>query len=170
MQIYIPSLTTSFISSNGQGQLCLLTCADGKDLLNHTRIRTILSRTLEKKAKNHKTLTWKIAWKSFSTAHLPFLSSNARILKAFLKTFPTKMKPTKCPAREKNMRQKKRKRRRGGKANSKSQDCCVTFKHQNSKFCFLHMPELCKLIFYIWIRRPWTVWPVNGFMVSFSSL
>ena len=56
VQIYIPS-KTSVISSNGQGQLCPLTCAEGKDLLNHTRISTIQSRTLEKKAKNHKTLT-----------------------------------------------------------------------------------------------------------------
>ena len=31
----------------------------------------------------------------------PFLSSKPKILKAFLKTFPTKMKPTKCPAKEK---------------------------------------------------------------------
>ena len=32
------------------------------------------------------------------------------------------------------------------------------------------MPELRKLIFCIWIRRLWSVWPVNGFVVSFSSL
>ena len=37
------------------------------------------------------------------------------------------MKPTKCPAREKKMRQEKRKKREGEKAKSKSQDCCVTF-------------------------------------------
>ena len=30
------------------------------------------------------------------------------ILKAFLKTFPTKMKPTKCPAKETKLRQAKR--------------------------------------------------------------
>ena len=30
----------------------------------------------------------------------PFLSPNPKILKAFLKTFPTKIKPTKCPAKE----------------------------------------------------------------------
>ena len=35
------------------------------------------------------------------------------------------MKPTKCPAREKKMRQEKRKKRGGEKAKSKSQDCCV---------------------------------------------
>ena len=32
--------------------------------------------------------------------YVPFLSSNPKILKAFL-TFPTLIKPTKCPAREK---------------------------------------------------------------------
>ena len=31
------------------------------------------------------------------------------------------------------------------------------------------MPELRKQIFCIWIRRPWTVRPVDGFLVSFSS-
>ena len=41
------------------------------------------------------------------------------------------MKPTKCPAREKKMRQEKRKKRGGEKVKSKSQDCCVTFKLKN---------------------------------------
>ena len=141
MQIYIPSLTTSFISSNGQGQLCPLTCADGKDLLNHTRIRTILSRTLEKKAKNHKTLTRKIAWKSFSTAHLPFLSSNAKILKAFLKTFPTKMKPTKCPAREKNMRQKSKKGGEEGKQKVKVKTVVSLLNTKTRNFAFCTCPN-----------------------------
>ena len=38
------------------------------------------------------------------------------------------------------------------------------------KFCFLPMPELCKLIFCIWIKIPWCVQPTNSFLVSFSSL
>ena len=38
------------------------------------------------------------------------LSSNPKILKAFLKTFPTKMKPTKCPAREKKNEARKAKK------------------------------------------------------------
>ena len=38
------------------------------------------------------------------------------------------------------------------------------------KFCFLCMPELLKLIFYILIRWSWTLWPVNDFLVRFSSL
>ena len=118
------------------------------------------------------TLTWKSPWKSCSIAHLPFLSPNPKILKAFLKTLPTKTKPTKCPAREKKkMRQEKRKKRGGKKATSKSQDCCVTFKPKTiSKFCFLRMHELHKLIFCIWIRRLRSVRPVNWFVVSFSSL
>ena len=129
---------------NGQGQLCLLTCAEGRDLSNHTRMSTIQSRTPEKEAKNCVTLTWKSPWKSSSIAHIPFLSPNPKILKAFLKTLPTKTKPTKCPAREKKMRQQKRKKRGGEKAKSKSQDCCVTFKPKNSKsrnFVFCACPN-----------------------------
>ena len=41
------------------------------------------------------------------------------------------MKPTKCPAREKKMRQEKRKKKGGEKGKSKSPDCCVTFKPKN---------------------------------------
>ena len=41
------------------------------------------------------------------------------------------MTPTKCPAREKKMRQEKQKKKGGEKAKSKSQDCCVTFKPKN---------------------------------------
>ena len=64
------------------------------------------------------------------------------------------MKPTKCPAREKKkMRQEKRKKKGGEKA----------------KFGFLRMPELRKLIFCIWIRRPPSVRPVNRFVVSLSG-
>ena len=44
-----------------------------------------------------------------SIAHLPFLSPSSKILKAFLKTLPTKMKPTKCPAREKKRGKKSEK-------------------------------------------------------------
>ena len=51
-------------------------------------------------------------WKSCSTTNLPFLSSNPKILKAFLKTFPTKMKPTKCPTKEKKNETRKTKKKR----------------------------------------------------------
>ena len=47
----------------------------------------------------------------FHYRDLPFLSPNPKILKAFLKTLPTKMKPTKCPAREKKMSKKSEKTR-----------------------------------------------------------
>ena len=158
MQIHIVSTPCDVISFNGQGQLCLLTCAEWRDLLNHTRMstNTIQSRTLEKKAKKHVTLTWKSPWKSCSIAHLPFLSPNPEILKAFVKTLLPKWSLLNAQ-QEKKMRQEKQKKRGGQKAKSESQDCCVTF-----KFCFLCMPELCKLIFCIWIRRPWSVWLVNS--------
>ena len=44
-----------------------------------------------------------------------------------------------------------------------------TFKPHNSKSCLLRMPELCKLIFCIWIRRPRRVRPVNGFVVKLQN-
>ena len=44
--------------------------------------------------------------------HYPptYLSPNPKILKAFLKTLPTKMTPTKCPAREKKNEARKAKK------------------------------------------------------------
>ena len=47
---------------------------------------------------------------------LPFLSSNPKIVKAFPKTLPTKMKPSKCPVREK---EKARKAKEGKKESEK---------------------------------------------------
>ena len=41
------------------------------------------------------------------------------------------MKPTKCPAREKNEARKVKKKKGGEKAKSKSQDCWVTSKPKN---------------------------------------
>ena len=39
---HVPSTTCNVISFNGQGQLCLLTCAVIKEIFqNHTRMRTI---------------------------------------------------------------------------------------------------------------------------------
>ena len=70
------------------------------------------------------------------------------MLKALPNTFPTKMKPIKCPAKEKKIRKENQKKRRGKKAKRKSEDCCVTFKPE--KFCFLRVPELCRLIFLTW--------------------
>ena len=54
-------------------------------------------------------MTQKFPGKSSSTTHLPFLLSNPKILKALPKTFPYKMKPTKCPATEKKIRREKKK-------------------------------------------------------------
>ena len=65
----------------------------------------------------------------FSTTYLPFLSSNPKILKPFLKTFPTKMKPTNVNSQQKEKKKKRKnearkaKKEGGEKAKSKSQDC-----------------------------------------------
>ena len=63
--------------------------------------------------------------------HGPFISPNPKILKAFLKTIPTKMKPTKCPAREKKNEARKVKKEGRRETKSKSQDCSVTFRPKN---------------------------------------
>ena len=54
-----------------------------------------------------------------------------KILKAFQKTFPTKMKPLKCPAKENKTWQEKRKKKEGEKAKNRGQDCCANFKPKN---------------------------------------
>ena len=61
----------------------------------------------------------------------PFIYRNTRIQKAYLKSFPTKMKHSKCPAKDKKTEARKTKKRGGEKAKSKRQDCCVTFKPKN---------------------------------------
>ena len=66
------------------------------------------------------------------------------------------------PSKRKKIRQDKRKKRGGKRAKSKSQDCCVTFKPKNSKFYILRVPELRKLIFCTWFRRPRNLRPVCG--------
>ena len=74
------------------------------------------------------------------------------------------MKPPKCQAIEEIKKQEKWNKRGGEKVKSKSQDCYVSFKP--------------KILFYV---QAWTtqanilhlaqrVWPVNGFVVSFSFL
>ena len=116
-----------------QGQLCLLTCAGWRDLSNHIRMSTIQSRKVEKKAKNHVTLTWKFWWKFGSTTtHLPFFSSNPKIL-CFPKNFSHQNEAYLMLSKRKKLRQEKQKERVGEKKKSKSQDCCtfVTFKSKN---------------------------------------
>ena len=144
MLVHVLSTACDVISCNGQGQLCPPTCAEQTDLSNHTRMSTIQSRTPEKKAKKkHVKLTWKFQWKSCSISHLPFLSYNPKILKAFLKTFAIKIKPPKCPPREKNNEARKKKKRRGSRERERERET--------------------------WIRRLRSVRPVTGFVVSFSS-
>ena len=74
-------------------------------------------RKRQKKKNMYITLTWKFQWKSCSISHLPFLSSNPKSLKAFLKTFAIKIKPPKCPPREKN--NEARKKKKGGRIERK---------------------------------------------------
>ena len=125
VRIQVLSTLCDVISFNRQGQHSSLTCAEWRDLSNHTRMSTIQSRTPEEQAKNHVTLTWKSPWKSCSITHLPFLSPNPKILKAFLKTLATKIKPTKCPAREKkNEARKAKKEGRRESEKSKSRLLC----------------------------------------------
>ena len=72
----------------------------------------IQSRTPEKKVEKPCSIDLKISMKILFhyPPTYPFLSSNPKILKAFLKTFPTKMTPTKCPAREKQNEARKAKK------------------------------------------------------------
>ena len=75
------------------------------------------------------------------------------------------MKPTKCPAKEKiNETRKAKKRSTGGeKEESKSQDCCVTFK-----------PCVCRTsqanIWHLDQRAAKCTTYQKGFMVNFSFL
>ena len=103
------STACDIISFKGHGQLVAANLCKVKRSFKPYQNEHNSVKDTEKKAKNHVTLTWKSPWKSCSIAHLPFLSPNPKILKAFLKTLPTKMKPTKCPAREKNEARKAKK-------------------------------------------------------------
>ena len=141
MQIQVPSTTCDVISFNGRGQLCPLTSAEWSDLSNHTRMSTIQSRTPEKKEKNHVTLTRKLPWKSCSTTHLPFLSSKPKILKAFLKTFPTKMKPTKCPTKGKKWGKESEKIREERKRKVKVKTAMSLLNPTTRNFAFCACPN-----------------------------
>ena len=146
------SSTCDVISFSIQGQFFRLTCVGWRDLSNHTRTSTIQSRRLMKLRQNLVTLTRKFPWKSYSTTPvLPFLSSNPKILKVFPKTFAVTKMPSK---RKKKKGQEKQEKRRGEKAKRRSKDC--------TKFCFMCIPELWKLIFCIGIKRPPSVQPVNS--------
>ena len=120
-----------------------------------------------KTAKNHVTLTWKLPWKSCSTTHLPFLSNNPKILKAFLKFFSQKWSLLNAQQKKNKMRQEKRKKREERKRKLKVKVAVLLLNPQNLGLS-AHA-ELHKLIFCIWIRKLQSVRPVNRFVVSFSS-
>ena len=69
------------------------------------------------------------------------------------------MKPTKCPGKEDGRRKRK------GKVKT-----AVPLLNPKTtlKFCFLHICELRKLLFCMWIRRLQSTQLVKGFVVSFS--
>ena len=73
-------------------------------------------------------------------------------------------------SKRKKMTQEKRKKTRG-KRKVKSGDCCVTVKPKPSKFCYLCILKLGKLILLLEkIRRPQSVQPINGILGSFGSV
>ena len=80
------------------------------------------------------------------------------------------MKLSKCPAKkkEKEARKVEKWEKRKQKVEVKT---AVSHLNQTmiSQFCFLYMPELCKLISCIWIGRLRSVQPVNDFVASFNS-
>ena len=105
-----------------------------------------------KKATNHVTLTWKFPWKSCPTTHLPFLSSNSKILKAFWKIFPPKWSLLNAQQKKRNEARKAKK-----KGRRESEETAMSLFNPISKLCFLCMVEPLKLIFYIWLLLffPW---------------
>ena len=103
-----------------------------------------------KEARERQHVIQRFQWKSCSITHLPFLSSNPENLKAFQNIFHQKW--TLLNAQQKKQYEAKKPKRAGSrKSKRKSQDCCVNFKRpKNLKFEHI-------------------VWPVNFFVVSFSS-
>ena len=79
--------------------------------------------------------------------------------KNFLKSFPAKIKPTKCPARETKKEARKAKKERRTESEKSKNEVKI-----------LRITELRKLTVCIWIRRSRSVRPVNSLMVRFSSL
>ena len=85
---------------------------------------------------------------------------------SLLKTFPTKMKPSKCPAREKKWGKKSQKGGEEGKRKVKVKSAVSLFNlFQTFQHAWTLQANVC-----IWIKRLQSVQPVNGFVVSFSSL
>ena len=99
------------------------------------------------------------------------ISSDPKIPIAFLKTFPTKMKPTNAQQEQKGWGKKSEKEGRR-ESERKSQVTAVSLLNPKTilKFCFLCLPELRKPIFCIWIRRPSSVWPVKDFVLNSTTV
>lgn len=110
------------------------------------------------KANNHVMLTLILPWKSWFTTHPPLLSWN---------TF-THWNEAYYMLSKRKTWGKKQEKRDGEKVKGKSQNYCVTIKiktTQNFTFCpcALNFRSLC--YFGIWIRRLWSLQPINGFLV-----
>ena len=106
----------------------------------HQNESTIYSRTPEKEAKPHVTLTWNFPWKSCSTTHL--LSFNPEVLKAFPTKMKMKMKPPKTSKIKKTRQKKSEKSEEERKRKVKVKTAASLLNPRISKFCFLCMPEL----------------------------
>ena len=78
------------------------------------------------------------------------------------------LEPTKCPRKQK--KNEARKAKKEGRTESEKEKLRLLRHFKTPKICFLRIPELRKLIFCISIRRSRSLRPVNGFVVSFSSL
>ena len=89
----------------------------------------------EKKAKNYLKLSQKLSWESWSTTHLPFPSSNFKILKAFPKTLPIEKKNL-LNAQHKKSKIKARKEKEEGRRERKKKSKCSTCKQLCEK-CYL---------------------------------
>ena len=102
-------------------------------------------------------------WQTCPTTHLFFHLIPPQLFSlkwSLLKAWKKKIKEA---------RKVKQKGRRKGKKKVKT---AVSLLNPNVKFCFLHIPELSRLMCGICNKRLWSahVWPVNSFLVSFSSL
>ena len=141
MQIYIPSIACEVISFNSQRQLCHQTCAVREEIFQtNTRISTIQSRRLEKKAKDHVKSTPKNVVKVLFhyPPTLPFnYSCNSTILKAFPTAFLTK--------KNQGMKAKKKGEESKQKFIVKTAVSILNPK-TFSKFWFLCLPQLWTLI------------------------
>ena len=144
MRIHVPSTECDVISFNGQGQLCLLTCAGWRDVSNYTRMSTIQSRRPDKKARHNVTLTWQF---QRNLVPPPLLLSDPKILKNFPKNFFHQNEAYQMSSKN--------------EARNKSQDCCVTLLSahaRTSQANILHLDQ-----------KAASVRLANGFMVSFCS-